>query len=325
VKKSFMMFGVPSLLVFVSLLGTSAASSEESSTTCGFTCKALTTLFCVYIAYKVLRSFFASKWDPKGKGIVITGASSGIGEDLAYSYSRLGARLVLCARREDELKAVAEKCKKLGAASVDYVLADVAEEADCSKLIAFAISKLDGVIDCLILNAGVSMGCNFEDVKDISIFRKLMDVNYFGCINTTHFALPYLKKSKKGIIVVISSLAGKFGVPERTGYCGSKFALHGFYESLRIELAKYGIQVTLICPGIVQTNINNTRLGPNPSNWDIKKAMPIEECSRIITSAVASGKPEEVFTAAGKAAQYIRFFWPELYGKLVKIKQERDK
>lgn len=264
---------------------------------------------------KLWRSIYRPReWEAKGRGIVITGASSGIGEELAYQYAKQGSRLVLCARREGELKAVAEKCESLGAQLVHYTLADVSKTDDCKRLMEEAAEKCGGVIDMIVLNAGISMGVPFEDVADLAIFRRLMEVNYYGCVDCTHFALPFLKKSTHAKILVISSLAGKGGVPHRSGYCASKFALHGFYETLRQELSpKYPIGVTLVCPGFVNTNINATRLGPNPTTFDISKAMPVEEAGRIIVSAVRNGKREEVFTREGKIGEWVRFFLPELY------------
>ncbi|KAL6069926.1 11-beta-hydroxysteroid dehydrogenase-like 6 [Balamuthia mandrillaris] len=260
-------------------------------------------------------AFAPPVWNGQGKRIVITGASSGIGEELAKRYAGMGARLVLAARREEELQRVSEECSKLGAAQVDCIVSDISKQEECRHLIETAAKKLDGVFDCIILNAGISMGECFEDVKDLSIFRRLMDVNYYGCIDCTKFALPYLKRSKHAKIVVMSSIAGKGGVPTRSGYCASKFALHGFYDSLRCELkSRYNnIDVCIICPGFVKTNINNTRLGDAPQAFDEKKAMSVETAGEIMVSAIEKGKREEVMTSYGKAGVYVRFFLPELY------------
>lgn len=151
--------------------------------------------------------------------------------------------------------------------------------------------------------------------------RRLIDVNYYGSVDCTHFALPYLKKSSHAKILVVSSLAGKGGVPHRSGYCASKYALHGFYESLRQELSpKYPIGITLVCPGFVKTNINANRLGSHPSAFDINKAMPVQEAGRIIVDAVRQGKREEIFTQVGKIGTWLNFFAPELYDIAVRRK-----
>eukprot|EP00013_Stygamoeba_regulata_P021054 CAMPEP_0177653490 /NCGR_PEP_ID=MMETSP0447-20121125/13765_1 /TAXON_ID=0 /ORGANISM="Stygamoeba regulata, Strain BSH-02190019" /LENGTH=307 /DNA_ID=CAMNT_0019156953 /DNA_START=149 /DNA_END=1072 /DNA_ORIENTATION=- len=262
-------------------------------------------------------------WLAAGKLVVITGASAGIGKSLALEYARQGARLVLAARRENELRKVAKLCENLSPLNLDVTIVkcDVSIEEDCKNLMDTAGALHNGRIDAIFLNAGISMGELFEDVKDVSIFRRLMDVNYHGCVYCTYYALPYLKKSEHGKIVVISSLAGKGPLPTRSGYSASKYALHGFFDSLRIELSeKYPIDVTLICPGLVQTDINRTRLGSNPEQLDMNQGMTVSEATQIIALKTLNGVREEVFTLPGKIGQYIRFFIPELYDTIVRRK-----
>eukprot|EP01104_Vermistella_antarctica_P008584 TRINITY_DN2152_c5_g1_i1.p1 TRINITY_DN2152_c5_g1~~TRINITY_DN2152_c5_g1_i1.p1 ORF type:complete len:230 (+),score=26.96 TRINITY_DN2152_c5_g1_i1:181-870(+) len=199
------------------------------------------------------------QWDPKGKVVAITGASSGIGRELAYQYAAQGAKISIMARRQSALEETVDECRRRGAAGAVAVVGDVSVEDDCKRFIDDTISEF-GAIDCLVLNAGISMGDYFVDLTDLTAIRNLMEVNYFGCVYPVHFALKNIIKSK-GKIVCISSLAGKLGVPMRTGYCGSKWAVQGFFNSLRVELRETGVQVTMICPGVVRTDINRTRIG----------------------------------------------------------------
>jgi len=266
---------------------------------------------------KLFSMLFTQKWDSTGKAIVITGASSGIGEECAKYYAKHGAKLVLSARRMNELERVADECRALGAGKVLCVQTDVSQASDCKNLIQEAAQFLDGVIDLLFLNAGLSMSTAFPDLKeeDMEIFHRLMNVNYFGCIYCTHYALPCLKKSPQGKIAVVSSLAGLGPVNARTGYCASKFALHGFFESLRLDFKtqKLPITVTMICPGYVATNINNTRLGPSIRKFDESKALPVEKAMEIMGRAISISKRTEIFPLMGNIGHYLRFFAPALY------------
>ena len=165
---------------------------------------------------------------------IITGASTGIGEELAYQLARQGAHLVLASRRVDELERVADKVRALGTRT-SVVACDVAIEKDCKHLIEFAVAEFGG-IDTIVLNAGMTMWAKFADIKDMSIIERIMQVNFMGAVYCTHYALPHLQKSR-GRIVGVSSLTGLVGVPTRTAYAASKHAMRGFFDSLRIELA----------------------------------------------------------------------------------------
>ena len=164
--------------------------------------------------------------------IVTTGASDGIGAELARQLAREKPKLVLAARRREALQAVASQCEALGATTL-IVPTDVSVEADCRALIAAAVAKF-GRIDALVNNAGVSMHANFDEISDTAVYESLMRINLMGSVWPTHAALPHLKASK-GLIVAVASLAGLVGVPGRTAYSATKFAMTGFFEALRAE------------------------------------------------------------------------------------------
>ncbi|MEO5761041.1 MAG: SDR family oxidoreductase, partial [Vicinamibacteria bacterium] len=183
-----------------------------------------------------------------GRVIVLTGASQGIGKALALALAPQKPRLVLAARDETALQAVATQCVSLGAETFVYKT-DVTDELQCRDLIRRTV-KDAGALDVLIHNAGAGMNARFDELSDITIFEKLMRLNYLGPVYLTHEALPHLKASR-GQIVVIASVAGLTGVPLRTAYSGSKHAVFGLFESMRIELEEFGISVTMIAPDFV--------------------------------------------------------------------------
>ena len=190
------------------------------------------------------------------KVVVITGASSGIGRALAIEFASRGAKLVIAARSEARLVEAKDDVKKTGA-EVIAVPTDVSNEVDCKYLIQRAIDKFGG-IDVMINNAGISMRALFTST-DLSVLKQLMDINFWGTVYCSKYALPYLLESK-GSLVGVSSIAGYKGLPGRTGYSASKFAMHGFLETLRIENMKKGLHVLIACPGFTASNIRNTAL-----------------------------------------------------------------
>lgn len=246
------------------------------------------------------------------KVIIITGASDGIGAELARQLSRDKPKLVLAARRLDALQAVAAQCEALGATT--FVMAtDVSVEADCRSLIAHAVDKF-GSIDALVNNAGISMHANFDEITDTGVYEKLMHINFMGSVWPTHAALPHLKSSK-GLVVAVASLAGLIGVPGRTTYCASKFAQTGFFEALRVELAPEGVDVCIVYPGVVATEIR--RNGWNAkgqtagvSGLNEEGAMSVGECAGLIVSAMRSRKREEVMSVKGKLGRWIKLIAP---------------
>lgn len=257
--------------------------------------------------------------------IWITGASSGIGEALAHSFHLAGARLILSARREDELKRVQAACG--GERNTRVLPVDMSLTSDLAGNARAALNMFGGV-DVLVLNAGISQRSLARDTDD-SVYRRLMEVNFFGPEALTRAVLPAMLEKKSGHIVVISSVAGKFGVPLRTGYSATKFALHGFYEALRAEEARNGISVTLVCPGFVRTAISVAALKGDGSQHakmdpELAQGMPAEECARQILNAVAR-KKEDVTIAARreKMLVYLKRFAPGLLTKMIAARPSR--
>ncbi len=206
-----------------------------------------------------------------GKVVVVTGASSGIGEAMAREYAKMGAKVVMAARREEELKRIASEIEAEGG-KVAYSACDVVKEEECKRLIEVAIEAF-GSIDVLICNAGLSMRALFDDC-DLKVLHRLMDVNFWGTVNCTKYALPWLQRSK-GSLVGISSVAGIHGLPGRTGYSASKYAMTGFLDTIRVENLKKGLHVMTACPGFTASNVRFSALtadgsqqGETPRNED---------------------------------------------------------
>ena len=256
----------------------------------------------------------------KNRVVVITGASKGIGAELARQLAERGARLVLAARNAQELESVADECKKRGA-QVITVRADVSVERDCAAIMSGA-SLAFGGIDVLVNNAGATMWARFEDIKDLSILDRIMKVNYMGAVHCTAHALPYLRETG-GLLVGISSLAGRTGVPTRTGYSASKHAMTGFFDSLRIELADSGVDVTMVYPGFVSTGIRENATGPDGKPIEVSpvkegEVMGVEECARRIVRAIDRREREVVMTARGKMGVWLKLLAPSLVDRIAK-------
>src|SRR5882672_9617170 len=263
----------------------------------------------------------------KDNVVAITGASKGIGAELARQLAGKGARLVLAARNEKELDAVAEICRKRGA-SVVTIKADVAIERDCQAIVAGAVLAF-GRLDTLVNNAGASMWARFEDIHDMSILERIMQVNYMGAVYCTHHALPHLRESK-GRLIGVASLAGRTGVPTRTGYSASKHAMTGFFDSLRIELEGSGVTVTMIYPGFVATGIRENATGPDGKAILVSpvkegEVMGVEECARRIATAIARREREVVMTARGKIGLWLKLLAPSLIDRIAKRAIERGR
>ena len=251
------------------------------------------------------------------KIFVITGASDGIGAEMARQLAAAhGAQcgLVLAARNVEKLEAVAVQCRELGSKAI-ALPTNVSEEAECRALIeetTMAFGRIDGLIN----NAGVSAQALFSDVKaqDLHWYEKLMKVNLWGAVWCTHAALPYLKESK-GHIVAVSSLAGLVGVPGRTAYSATKFAMTGFFEALRSELKTAGVSVTTAYPGVVATSIRHrgyNAKGEPAGSSGLKEddAMSVEECARLILEGMNGRKREVVMTARGKLGRFAKLIVP---------------
>jgi len=256
----------------------------------------------------------------KDNVVIITGASTGIGEELAYRLAQQGASLVLTARRQDKLDRVAAAVRQLGA-RVITVAADVARNDECRRIIDATIAEF-GRIDTLVCNAGMTMWARFQDIEDVGILERIMQVNYMGAVYCTHHALPHLLKSR-GRLVGVASLTGLVGVPTRTGYAASKHAMRGFFDSLRIELADTGVSVTIIYPGFVATGIRENATGSDgkpakidPVNKD--EVMSVQECAAIIMDAIETRQRENVMTLKGKLGQWLKLIAPGAIDRMAK-------
>jgi NAD(P)-dependent dehydrogenase (short-subunit alcohol dehydrogenase family) len=249
--------------------------------------------------------------DPfRERSIVVTGASAGIGRQLALDLARQGAFLTLAARRLPDLETLAQECRALGGRAL-AVSTDVADPEACRTLVAAAAQEFGG-IDVLVNNAGLTMRARFEDVTDLTLFARLMEVNYLGAVYCTHHALPYLKR-RGGLLVAVSSLTGLHGVPSRTGYAASKHAMQGFFDSLRIELWDSGVDVLVVSPGFVATDIRAAALGPDESpHGQGGDLMPVETCSALILEGMAKRKREVVMTARGRVGRWVKLIAPKL-------------
>lgn len=251
---------------------------------------------------------------PEGKSVcIITGASSGIGAALALEAAQRGFRLSLSGRNAAKLAEVALECRNFGAEVLETI-ADVAVEADCRRIIHETVATF-GQIDVLINNAGISMRALLRDLN-VDVIRQVMDTNFWGTVYCTHAALPYLLK-RKGSVVGISSIAGFKGLPGRTGYSASKFAMHGFLEALRCENLKTGLHVLIACPGYTASNIRKTALnstgaaqGETPR--DEARMMQPDEVARIVLDAMAKKRLYVVMTLQGKLAVWLNKRFPRL-------------
>lgn len=247
------------------------------------------------------------------KTIILTGASAGIGRTLAISLAQQNANLVLAARNQEALEQTLTACTNTSG-KVIAVPTDVTQAQACQHLIERAIAAF-GSIDILINNAGIGMLTSFDEVTDLSIFEQVMQVNYLGAVYCTHYALPYLKASR-GLLVAISSICGKTGIPTRTGYVASKHAMQGFFDTLRIELHSTGVDVLVVSPGFVATDIRQRALGADgkplgKSPRDESQGnMPVEECVRQIIWAMERRKREHIMTLKGKILPWVKLIVP---------------
>jgi short-subunit dehydrogenase len=254
---------------------------------------------------------------------IITGASDGIGAEMARQLARQrGAQgaLVLAARNAEMLHKVEAQCNALGAQTL-VVPTDVSVEPQCRALVAQTVAQF-GRVDALINNAGISAQALFSDVKaeDLGWYEDLMRINLWGSVWCTHASLPHLKASG-GNIVAVSSLAGLVGVPGRTAYSASKFAMSGFFEALRAEMRGTGVSVTTAYPGVVLTNIRSRGLnaaGTAAGSSGLKedKAMTVEECARLILQGMARRDREVVMTTTGKIGRFLKLLAPGLVEKM---------
>lgn len=253
----------------------------------------------------------------QNKVVVITGASSGIGKALAYKFAAEGFKLALAARRIDRL---IELQKTLSNVEILPVQTDVTSEEECKNLINQTIAKF-GKIDILINNAGISMRAAFEDV-DVQVLHRLMNVNYWGTVYCTKYALPHILKQKGSVVGVIST-GGYIGLPGRTGYSASKFAVRGFLDTVRIEYLRSGLHVLVAAPGFTASEIRKTALtkngkqqGETPRNEN--KMMSAEKCASIMYRAIKHRKRKMIISFwDGKTVVLLAKLWAWLVDQII--------
>ncbi|HUJ53870.1 MAG TPA: SDR family oxidoreductase [Steroidobacteraceae bacterium] len=249
-----------------------------------------------------------------GRTVLITGASSGIGRSLALALAAGRARLALNARDGTRLAEAADACAARGA-EVLALTGDVARQDDCARLVAQTVERF-GALDVLVNNAGFTMWSRFDAISDLGVFQRLLATNYLGAVYLTAAALPHLK-SARGLIVAVASIAGLTGVPERTGYAASKHAMVGFFESLRIELAAGGVDVTIIAPDFVVSEIHRRAIGADGaplghSPMQEPHIMSADECAALIVGAMRRRQRLLITSARGRLGRWARLIAPAL-------------
>jgi short-subunit dehydrogenase len=254
----------------------------------------------------------------KDKVVIITGGSSGIGKALAEVFGQEGAKIVITGRDTQALQQAQQALQQKGI-TVLAVQGDVSKETDTQRMAAETVKQF-GKIDVLINNAGISMRALFNEL-DLSVIHKVMDINFFGAVNATKACLPHILASK-GSIVGISSIAGYRGLPARTGYSASKFALQGFLEALRTELLHTGVHILTACPGFTASAIRQKALSKDGSAQgesprDEAEMMTAEECARHIYKAVVKRKIILTLTTQGKLTVFLNKWFPRFMDKMV--------
>lgn len=255
----------------------------------------------------------------RDKVVWVTGASSGIGEALALALGPLGARLVLSARRRDELDRVAAACA--GARSVDVIPLDLGDIDSLEGKAEDVLAKL-GAVDVMIHCGGISQRSRIIETS-VSVDERILRVNYLGTVALTKALLPSMVRRKSGQFVVVSSLVGKFGTPLRSSYSASKHALHGFFDSLRAEHHDDGIRVTIVCPGFVKTNVSMNALtgdGSAQGTMDQATGRGIEasECADAILDATAGEREERYVGGMERFAVYVKRIAPSVFSRMVR-------
>lgn len=256
-----------------------------------------------------------------GKVVWVTGASSGIGEALVYQLAKKNVRLIISARRTGELERVKGNCPAKRQPDVRILPLDLASSTTHQLSVEAAI-QMFGHVDILINNGGIGQRSFAKDTK-VEVDRKLMEVNYFGAVALTKYLLPHFLQHKAGHFVTVTSLTGIFGTPYRSGYAASKHALHGFYDSLRAELWKENIKVTLIAPGFIHTPISlsavtgdGTPLGKmDEAQYKGKSA---DWCARKSIAAIERDKEEVYIGGREVMGVYVKRFFPKLFSSIIR-------
>ena len=262
----------------------------------------------------------------KDKVVIVTGATSGIGEACAQVFGKEGAKVVVTGRSQSKLDMTLEKLAADGIEAIG-ILADAASESDNEKIAKETLRHF-GKIDILINNAGISMRALFEDL-DLEVFRKVMDTNFWGTVYATKFCLPEILKTK-GSIIGVSSINGYRGTPARTAYTASKYAMNGFFESLRTEVMKRGVHVLVASPGFTSSNIRNNALtadgsvqGESPR--EEAKMMSAQEVAIEMLKAVLKRKRDLVLTGQGKLAVFLNKWIPGIMDGIVYNHMAKEK
>ena len=253
----------------------------------------------------------------KDKVVIVTGGTDGIGRALVEELIRDGAKVSTCGRNHDKLYHLQTL---FPSAALHTMVADVSNENDCRRFVDMT-NKMFGGIDVLINNAGISMRAELIDAS-IDVIKKVMDINFFGAVYCTKYALPFLIE-RKGTVVGVSSIAGYRGLPGRSGYSASKWALQGWLEAVRTELLDTGVNVMWVCPGFTTSNIRNAALNKEghaqgESPMDEGKMMSADECARRILSAIEKRKRTVVMTFQGKQTVLMNKFFPGIADKMVR-------
>lgn len=258
----------------------------------------------------------------KGKVVWITGASSGIGEAITYAFAHEGAKLILSSRRMEELERVKGNCPAASQADIRVLPLDLSQPSTL-ELIAQAAMQLFGHVDILINNGGISQRSLAKDTV-LDVYRRIMEVDYFGTVALTKHLLPHFISRKTGHYVTITSVTGLVGTPYRTGYAAAKHALHGFFDSLRAEVWRDNITVTLVLPGWVQTQVSVNALAGDGSQHNkmdettAKGLLPSDVAGEIVRAV--KSKKEEVYIAGSKEtfAIYMKRLFPGLFSRILR-------
>ncbi|KAM7471540.1 hypothetical protein LguiA_009723 [Lonicera macranthoides] len=263
-----------------------------------------------FVLFKLFYSLFKSisKEDVAGKVVLITGASSGIGEHIAYEYARRRACLVLVARREERLRAVADKARKLGSPDVIFICADVSMFEDCKRFVDESINHF-GRLDHLVNNAGIAPASSFEEYKCVADHTSVMNINFWGSVYSSQFALPHLRKSK-GKIIVIASCAGWLPSAGLSIYGSTKAAQIKFFETLRIELGS-DIGITIVTPGLVESEITHEEF-ISKTNLENVPLVSTERCAKAIVNGTIRGDRDIMEPGWARVLVLWRFFCPEV-------------
>jgi short-subunit dehydrogenase len=251
-----------------------------------------------------------SRLDLSGARVLLTGASSGIGHALALRLAGQGARLVLASRNHERLAALADGIRARGGSAV-AAPTDVADPAQRARLIEQAVATLGG-LDILVSNAGVGARGFFEDVSEERL-RRIMEVNFFAATELARLALPHLRRGRQPMIVNVASVLGRRAIPGMAEYCASKFALVGWSEGVRAELARHGVHVLVVCPGSIETEFEANMIDQGKRlALRNRRPMSADRCAQLIVAAMRRRKNEVVITASAKLVLWVNRVAPRL-------------